>query len=422
MALNAAIVWEVRTTGNANNGGGFKAGAAGTDYSQQDAAQYNYTDLVIDGTTNTKVTSASHNFVTADVGNIINITAGTGFTTGRYEIVSVASNAATLDRAVGTLGSTGGTFYVGGAVIKLSDITSAVVAGNTVWVKAGTYTDNVTLVTDVATVMTFYNGYNTTRGDNPTGTNRPKIEPSSGTCMAMSARKGMIVKNFVFSGSGGASTGWYSDSSSGGTITVVNCQARNCSGTGFNGGGGHYIQCEANNNGAGGFYTTISNGGMSGMHCYSHDNTGMGFGATNAQNVVFDFSIADSNTNHGFYPSYGSAGFVGCIAYNNTGASSDGFVNIGNINNYVSARQTINCISVNNGRYGFNGAGDNKLINYNCYNGNGTAGLNGITAGANDVTSSPSFTDAANGDFSFAAGSPCIDAGFPAHSMAGATV
>lgn len=68
-----------------------------------------YTDLVIDASLNTKVTSASRNFVAADVGRILYVSGGTGFTVGYYVVVSVASNAATLDRAVGTTGSTGGT-------------------------------------------------------------------------------------------------------------------------------------------------------------------------------------------------------------------------------------------------------------------------------------------------------------------------
>lgn len=68
-----------------------------------------YTDLVIDGSLNTKVTSAARPFTSADVGKVLNVTAGTGFTTGIYTIASVAASAATLDRAVGTTSSTGGT-------------------------------------------------------------------------------------------------------------------------------------------------------------------------------------------------------------------------------------------------------------------------------------------------------------------------
>jgi hypothetical protein len=66
------------------------------------------------------ITSATHNFVAADVGNLIQITAGTNWTTGFYQIVSVAANAATLDRAVGTAVSlTNGTFAVGGALLTI---------------------------------------------------------------------------------------------------------------------------------------------------------------------------------------------------------------------------------------------------------------------------------------------------------------
>jgi hypothetical protein len=75
-------------------------------------AAYDFTDLVIDASLNTKVTSASHNFVASDVGRMLRVNSGTGFTTGTYRIVSCASNAATLDRAVGTVGSTGGAFHV----------------------------------------------------------------------------------------------------------------------------------------------------------------------------------------------------------------------------------------------------------------------------------------------------------------------
>ena len=47
MALSAGVVWEVRTTGDDTNGGGFDSTVTspGTDYSQQTAAQITYTDL-----------------------------------------------------------------------------------------------------------------------------------------------------------------------------------------------------------------------------------------------------------------------------------------------------------------------------------------------------------------------------------------
>lgn len=68
------------------------------------------TDLAIDATLNTKVTSATHTFVTGDVGAPLTISGGTGFTTGTYFIQSVSSGAAILNSAAGTVGSTGGTY------------------------------------------------------------------------------------------------------------------------------------------------------------------------------------------------------------------------------------------------------------------------------------------------------------------------
>ena len=72
-----------------------------------------YTDLVVDGTLNTKVTSASYNFVAADVGSWLDITAGGAWTGGRYVIVSVAANAATLASSPAAVNSTTGTFITG---------------------------------------------------------------------------------------------------------------------------------------------------------------------------------------------------------------------------------------------------------------------------------------------------------------------
>ena len=81
MALSASGVWEVRTAGNDTNGGGFKSGASGTDYSQQDAKNtagnnISTTDAVSDGTTT--ITSATAAFTSAIVGNFIYLTGGTG--------------------------------------------------------------------------------------------------------------------------------------------------------------------------------------------------------------------------------------------------------------------------------------------------------------------------------------------------------
>jgi hypothetical protein len=81
-----------------------------------------FTDLVIDGTLNTKATSASHTFTAADYGRVITVTGGTGFNQGWFIIISVSGGAATvMGRAYGdgpanfgTVGSTGGSWQIYG--------------------------------------------------------------------------------------------------------------------------------------------------------------------------------------------------------------------------------------------------------------------------------------------------------------------
>src|SRR5678815_3698011 len=105
MALNAAIVWEVRTTGSDNNGGGFKTGATGTDHTLQDAAFATLTTASKVHSTTTQINVAVGDYTVAagDVGNVLQITGGTA-TAGFYEItvVDTANNRWTLDRSAGT--------------------------------------------------------------------------------------------------------------------------------------------------------------------------------------------------------------------------------------------------------------------------------------------------------------------------------
>lgn len=82
-----------------------------------------YTDLVIDGSNAAKITSVARPFVSTDVNRVLDVSAGTGFTVGRYAVVSVTSGAATLDRAVGTTSSTGGTANLSSGNSKWLDYT-----------------------------------------------------------------------------------------------------------------------------------------------------------------------------------------------------------------------------------------------------------------------------------------------------------
>lgn len=187
-AVTATVVWEFRQGGTSvNNSGCFDPSVAvpGTDRSQQAGSQFNGTDLVIDAVDNTLVTSATHNFDTADEGNCIHITAGTGFTVQWVVILDTAANAATLSSAAGTVGSTGGTWREGGAFPMNStfedDIFEALIGGNKVWIKSDGTAFTVGEAISVASTSCdadspcFIEGYQTTRGDTPTFANSPTL-------------------------------------------------------------------------------------------------------------------------------------------------------------------------------------------------------------------------------------------------------
>lgn len=146
MATTATAVWRVRTGGNENNGGGYDPGisGAGTDYSQQDAAQQLFTTrLTTSGAGSTTLTdgSAGSLFTSAMVGNAINITAGTNFQTGIYWITAFTdANNVVLDRTPSSGGAgSAGTGRVGGAWAKVdsANYTSTnVKAGNIIYYRA----------------------------------------------------------------------------------------------------------------------------------------------------------------------------------------------------------------------------------------------------------------------------------------------
>ena len=156
------------------------------DYSRSTASPFASTDLVI--ATTTTLTSAANPFTLAMVGNLIHITAGTGFTVGWYEIVSVTGITATVDSVCGTLASTGGTGKVGGAIslgganddaVFELGVALANTGASRYYIKGGaTYTlgGTVTIAADGAVSWLFRcMGYSSIRGDSPTGTSRPTI-------------------------------------------------------------------------------------------------------------------------------------------------------------------------------------------------------------------------------------------------------
>jgi len=188
----------------------------GLDYSQQDAAEHVYTDLVI-GNPNTTATSAARPFSYTDTGNIINVLSGTNCTVQRAQISSVSAGAvATFDKALGTIASTC-TGNFGGALLTLGTMGTSVVDMNEVYVKAGTYT--ITTMVDLRFLGVVIYGYQTTRGDNGT---KPLITTATDSTALFQSCGGAYTCGFHnLSFSNTAATREAGILARGGTITVV---------------------------------------------------------------------------------------------------------------------------------------------------------------------------------------------------------
>ena len=310
MSLSNATVWEVRpTVGSATNGGGFVAGASGTDFSQQNAANSggnnsSTTDAV--GTGVATITSATASFTAAIVGNLIYLT-GTGVTTGWYQVVTFTNiTTIVLDRSPGTF--TGATMNIGGALDTLATAFGPAVACNTVWIKN---TGTMTVTSQISTSLRSGNfnsggayfgiiGYGTTRGDGvkvtwTTSTNSTNLfEFSYGgangggflfqnlimSCTAGTPGAGalfvpnngghvycVVVRDCVIDGFvNGISALSYGNVDELTDIVVENTEIKNSTGYGVVNTGGSFINCYIHDNAGGGI--NLVNGADTAFTCF----------------------------------------------------------------------------------------------------------------------------------------------------------
>lgn len=202
----SGTVWKANTVAGVATVASPTGGTCGIDFSQGTASIISGTDLACaDGDAAAPViTSAGTPFSVRYIGNLIYVSAGTGYTVGRYEIVSVSGSNATLDRAVGTDGAkVDGTFAVGGALSLASSddaVFETMVAGNIAHVKNGTYVIGGTVSLSTAgsaTLSITLQGYATLRGDDPRTTSRPTFNCAAATFTFASQ---WYVKNIIFVG------------------------------------------------------------------------------------------------------------------------------------------------------------------------------------------------------------------------------
>ena len=458
MALPAGTVWEVRpTAGSDTNGGGFVAGAAGTDWTQQNAAKYALTNGVTNGTTLIATVSASADMV----GNIVYVTGGTGSVAAAwYQIVSqVTGVSITVDRSTGLTAGTGVTLNIGGALATVSQAFTSATACNTVWIKnSGTYTVTATLTTSLDSGQSssqgtafFIIGYGTTRGDNTqvtwtTSTNSTNLftfsySGSFGTgfvfqnikftCTAGTPGDGLFignnagrmtnlsVVNCYFSGFvRGISAQNFGNTNDLGNILVENTEITACTAYGLINASGILVNCYIHGNGSGGGGGVDFWDGAQAeatcllLRCTIYNNTGPGItasghGQAGTQLIVVNCNLVSNSTTG--------------LTFDFTNSNGSGIL-------FVS-----NSIFVSNGTFAMSSsltiAGTGNLATfvglYNAFYNNISGNYQQLTAAPTDISLSGSpFNSPSTGDFSLNStagqGALCKGAGYQG-TLAGAS-
>jgi hypothetical protein len=331
----------------------------GVDYSQQDSFEYTGTFVVQASTSN-----IAGSGITIDrnwVGNVINLVDGT-VNAGYYNILSVTSGIATLDRTVGTAGATS-IGYVGGALASPAMASGLSVLGNKIYIKTGIYTINVDvgnvsggkiLTKGGRTGTAFYGphlfeGYSVIRGD--------KVNPPTIKAGAAVLNVGMYMidirdhvnrfENLIIDGSSGSNIYGIRDTQQTVGNFISRCEIKNC-----------YIGLQALTGTGNEIFLSKFSG---------HTNNAINIQGGN-------FKIVNCSFYDNFFtPVYMVSGTISnCIIANNTGATTDGIYTY--LNDMI-----INCTIVNNGRHGVfwenNGGTFNHTFINNIVANNGGSGL-----------------------------------------------
>ena len=423
MAIASTCVWEVRSGGSDQNGGGFVAGA-GTDYSQQNAAQVAVADAVANGTTT--LTSATAGFTAAAVGNVVYLAGGTGSLAGtRRQIVTYNGPMSVNVDATVPVG-TGLTARVGGCLATLKEVSLYAQDGNVCY---GTGTQNLG-----ATVNPWNSGriegYATTRGDGGlwthTGTAAvPMIQttiPNGSTLMAFA--------NLDLNANSTATKCFFEATQT--NTGHTNCTYRNATSHGFH--DSHYgspscVDCKFTGNGGGGYVRDPGLGGLAAFSACKFAGNGGGGCISNSATIQAIACTATGNTGVGILQSFaaGTAHIERCTAFGNT---SHGFTYGRGGFQYEFSQRCINCISYGNGGYGFYNPASSPQFGLqliNCAGGSNTSGFSAQGSAQQKacvtLTANP-FANSGTGDFSLNAtaggGAACRGTGLPTLTDIGA--
>lgn len=383
------------------------------DYSQQDTAQFSYTDLASAGAGLT-VSSAATPFGRQMVGNMLIVASGTNFTAGNYIIASVSvglvatvTGAGNITTGVGASGVGG----LGGAMATPGKMGERRVTGNRAFLKNGTYTmtsgtSNVAggriTIAGTATnlIPNALVGWSSERTMTNTGT-RPEIDSGAVTAAVMLTVTGnfSIIRNFNLDANSGTNNICLSTTGSAQRYSEIWAKDAGTIGIQLNGTNSTlgYLLRVTNAGGASGFLINASQVGAMLMYCEASGCAGVGFSLAGTGSGIADSCIAFDNVLGGF-SSTGSWIHKQCTAYGNT-ASGFGAADSGGGQVYIG------CLSEGNGDMGWtlSSALVTSLINCGGYgntNGNYSTTQNRFPINFINNTTGTFFTDAANDDFS----------------------
>lgn len=413
MAIRSDGVWEVRPSGDQNNGSVFSSALGGTDFTQQDSAALTITDGASVGP-GTTLTSATGGFLATHVGNGIGIVHG-GTYQGVWQILTyVSTNEVTVDRNLPATSSMtcrvgGANKFANNAIIFINQL----VAGNKIWVKGpgasgGDYsisTSSLSLSVSGSNVNPItMEGYTTTRGDG----GRPSIKWSSGAinCLTVSGDFN-IVKNLTLDASTGATDALLV---TGAVNYFENVECKNQAPAVVSAGGNFFKRCrftDSNNNDHG---VTVSGAHCVFRECMFDANTGSGVDVdeiTHFQSCIFHgntldgISYADAADDFGFT-------VQNCNIWNNgrdglriSSTSADGILKgvvvhrciFGKHASGYDINYTTSDISANTGAIQW----ANALLDCNAYYTTGSGKMNNLPACSGDITLSASpFTSDTN--------------------------
>ena len=434
MAISVLSVWEIRpATGSTNNGGFYKPGATGTDFSQQTSPQYALTGVTTSGTSAVLLTASA----AADmVGNGLKLVSGTNGTVGWYEILSVSVGVSiTVDRNVSSGSLASGVVNIGGAIASPFDFYNNLSSGNIAWM-TGTFTATTNLGPTSSSVggtnsttPTTLKGYGSSRGDNTKATWTTATNSTVLISLGFNSPFSFQFQDIKFSTT--AATPAAGINQNGATacgILFLRCEFTSFTsavdGSGNNGFFDLFFErCEIH---ACTSHGVQNNGSTSFFNSYVHDNTGDGFKVTGAsvrsltviKNCVF----------------YKNANGVNCTNTQNLAAGNShiSFVLISSAFSdntaagiaFSSATNGVmfayNNIFYNNTTYGINVVAPITVLYSslnNAFGANGTAAQQNWPPGVDVTLTADPFTARASNDFSLnstaGGGAACKAAGFP---------